>query len=282
MQKKKENLPKRGNYEQEEKYTVAEKLQYLKRRYSLTTATLSQYSGVPIGTLNKLLSGATLHPTLDTMERLASFFRVPLRYFVDDFAADSPQYEMGALIRKCDVLTITVGEGEMLKAFRTFSRCEQKVIEGLILTMRQLKGVAPDADQTITLPCYFAAPGAGEGTLAGSVMVSMLQIEADAVARQADFLIRLNSVALEPLYKKDSILALCHRKAKHGEIGFFIWRGKGYIREHYHRRGVQKLLTINKEVANVRIGNAEELKCLGTVIGQVKGHGKAWFPPGKP
>lgn len=62
---------------------LAKRMAYLKKRDGLTTEMLSQRSGVATGTLNKLLNGATRSPALETMERVARAFGVPVRYFTD-------------------------------------------------------------------------------------------------------------------------------------------------------------------------------------------------------
>ena len=62
---------------------LAKRMAYLKKRDGLTTEMLSQRSGVAAGTLNKLLNGATRRPALETMERVARAFGVPVRYFTD-------------------------------------------------------------------------------------------------------------------------------------------------------------------------------------------------------
>ena len=62
---------------------LAKRMAYLKKRDGLTTEMLSQRSGVATGTLNKLLNGATRRPALETMERVARAFGVPVRYFTD-------------------------------------------------------------------------------------------------------------------------------------------------------------------------------------------------------
>ena len=50
-----------------------EKIAEYKKKMGLTTDELSQKSGVPIGTLNKILSGATKDPKLETLKSIAKF-----------------------------------------------------------------------------------------------------------------------------------------------------------------------------------------------------------------
>ena len=50
---------------------LREKLLALKTENGLTTDALSERSGVPKGTINKLLNGETRNPTAQTLRRLA-------------------------------------------------------------------------------------------------------------------------------------------------------------------------------------------------------------------
>ena len=57
---------------------LREKLLLLKAEKGLTTEALSERSGVPKGTINKLLNGETRNPTAQTLKRLADALDCPL------------------------------------------------------------------------------------------------------------------------------------------------------------------------------------------------------------
>lgn len=57
---------------------LREKLLRLKTENGLTTEELSERSGVPRGTINKLLNGETRNPTAQTLKRLAMALECPL------------------------------------------------------------------------------------------------------------------------------------------------------------------------------------------------------------
>ena len=60
-----------------------EKIIEYKKRLGLTTEELSQASGVPIGTLNKILSGATKDPKIETLKSIARVLGLTLNDFDD-------------------------------------------------------------------------------------------------------------------------------------------------------------------------------------------------------
>lgn len=66
---------------------LREILARLKTENGLTTEALSRLSGVPKGTLNKLLNGETRNPTGATLKKLASALQCPVELFYSGEAA---------------------------------------------------------------------------------------------------------------------------------------------------------------------------------------------------
>ena len=60
-----------------------EKINEYKKRIGLTTEELSKLSGVPVGILNKILSGATKDPKLETLKAVARVLGLTLNDFDD-------------------------------------------------------------------------------------------------------------------------------------------------------------------------------------------------------
>lgn len=61
-----------------------EKIAEYKKKLGLTTEELSLRSGVPVGTLNKILSGATRDPKLETLKAIARVLGLSLNDFDDE------------------------------------------------------------------------------------------------------------------------------------------------------------------------------------------------------
>ena len=60
-----------------------EKINEYKKKLGITTDELSRSSGVPVGTLNKILSGATKDPKLETLKAIARVLGLTLNDFDD-------------------------------------------------------------------------------------------------------------------------------------------------------------------------------------------------------
>ena len=63
---------------------LSEKLARLKARRGMTTDALSLKSGIPKGTINKVLNGETRNPTISTLKALAEALECPLEWLSDN------------------------------------------------------------------------------------------------------------------------------------------------------------------------------------------------------
>lgn len=78
----------------------------IKKRMNLTTEELSKLSGVPIGTLNKILNGTTKDPKLETLKALARVLNCTL----DDF--DDVKQEKETLFTRLPDFVTTLEEAK--------------------------------------------------------------------------------------------------------------------------------------------------------------------------
>ena len=97
-----------------------EVIQELKKKKGFTTETLSKASGIPIGTLNKILNGDTKDPRLETMKTLARVLGCTL----DDFDDENKKEKL------------TENESELLAYFKQLNQENQsralRLIKSLI------------------------------------------------------------------------------------------------------------------------------------------------------
>ena len=78
-----------------EKNMGLEKIEEYKRRLGMTTAALAEKSGIPKGTLDKILSGVTKDPKLETLKAIARVLGCTLDDFDDvpRIKTIAPSYE---------------------------------------------------------------------------------------------------------------------------------------------------------------------------------------------
>ena len=87
----------------------------------MTTEELSRRSGVPVGTLNKILSGATKDPKLETLKAIARVLGLTLNDF-DDAVEAEPQ----TIAAHFDGDDFTPEEMEEIKKYAEFVRSRRE------------------------------------------------------------------------------------------------------------------------------------------------------------
>ena len=72
---------------------INKKINYLKKFNKVTTGEMVEATNIPKSTIDKLLSGVTTNPRMDTVRSLARFFNVTLDYFMEDsISVEDVQY----------------------------------------------------------------------------------------------------------------------------------------------------------------------------------------------
>ena len=94
-----------------------------KKKMNLTTEELSEKSGVPVGTLNKILSGATKDPKLETLKAIAKVLGLSLNDFDDK---QNPPKTPSTLAAHFDGDDYTEDELKEIYSFAEFVRNKRK------------------------------------------------------------------------------------------------------------------------------------------------------------
>lgn len=91
--------------------SISDKMVYLRSRHKMSTEELSEKSGVPVGTLNKLFNGETKNPTGKTASKIAKVFGVTAEYLINNEIPID-------LDKKKAPLTDESQQGELMSALR--------------------------------------------------------------------------------------------------------------------------------------------------------------------
>ncbi|HCT91669.1 MAG TPA: XRE family transcriptional regulator [Lachnospiraceae bacterium] len=97
-----------------------EKIALYKKKLNMTTEELSTRSGVPIGTLNKILSGATKDPKLETLKSISKVLGLSLNDFDDN------DFESHTLAAHFDGNEYTEDELNEIRQFAEFVKNRRK------------------------------------------------------------------------------------------------------------------------------------------------------------
>ena len=246
--------------------SMTEKLAYIKKLRGLTTGEIARRSGIPVGTLNKIFSGQTRRPAVESMDRLAQVLRVPVHYLLDDELP--PERCLSAAAEDALVL-LSEGELRFLMEYRSLEAGDRREIEAMARLLRapglRLAGGVPVKR---TFCCVPPPPGGGGPPCP---LRPILIPETDPAVREADFAVLLPDGSMEPLYPAGAVL-LCRREgAPRQDYGLFLLNRQALVRRFCRRRGRSKLVAPNVDFKDITVREEDSLEYLGRVAGCARG-----------
>lgn len=240
--------------------SFAERARAMKKEKGMTTEQLCRASGVPVGTLNKILTGAIGEPKLSIAVAIADALGCPL----------------GALLDREERFAGTLDEEESRLVTRY--RCLDSHSRDLVDTVmeKEMKrednaGVPIVEDEEVryvSLPLFFLPVSAGTGAwLDDSSVSETIDVRATRVSLGADYALRVSGHSMEPKFADGDILLVKRQSSVEiGDLGIFIADGEGYFKR-YHG---EYLHSFNPAYKDILIANFSEFRCCGKVIGQMK------------
>ena len=89
----------------------------LRKQKGFTSEKLSKESGVPLGTLNKILNGTTKDPKLETLKALARVLECSLDDFDDTPKKEQPKTEFDTIAAHLDGKDLTPQKMKLLEKY---------------------------------------------------------------------------------------------------------------------------------------------------------------------
>ena len=240
---------------------MVEKLAYLKKLRHLTSEDISRLSGVPLGTLNKILSGQTKNPAVGPMDRITRVLRVPMRYLLDD---ELPPECWVTANSQDGVVLLSPEELRLLLELRRLEPRRRRVA-GVMLAL--LSAASVKSIGTVAVKRTFCY-SCGAGSLP---LRTILIPEVDAAAREADFAVLLSDASMEPLYSSGAVLLCAQRTPTDQEYGVYLLNQELLLRRLCRRRGLTRLLAPSLAFPDLQVGPEDKLECLGAITGQARG-----------
>lgn len=238
---------------------TGELISFYRKQSGMTIDELAAKSGVPKGTLNKIIAGITKAPTLDNMKSIARALGKTLADFDDEPVQDS---------------FFSPSEQSMVKKYRALDPygkdtvsavldCEHKrCIEQQKERNSILVNSEKDVGNIIYLPALLQAASAGLGDFADDETSEKIAVQQNKVTSKADCVIRVHGDSMEPKFSDgQQVLVRLQPAVELGEIGIFIRDGMRYIKVY---RG-KYLESVNPNYKNTAL--EEYSKCVGKVLG---------------
>lgn len=241
---------------------MVEKLAYLKKLRHLTSEDISRLSGVPLGTLNKILSGQTKNPAVGPMDRITRVLRVPICYLLDD---ELPPECCVTANSQDGVVLLSPEELHLLLELRRMEPRRRRTA-GVMLALMSAACVKSIGTVSVKRTfCY------STGTSTAPPLRAILIPEVDAAAQEADFAVLLNDSSMEPVYPSGAVLLCAQRPPTPQEYGIYILNHEVLLRRLCRRRGVTKLLAPSLAYPDLEVGEEDYLDCMGAITGEARG-----------
>ena len=109
-----------------------------KKELKITTEELSRRSGVPVGTLNKILTGETSNPTIKTLEAIANALNLSVNDLLSAEPSGTSFSENLMKARNLAGLSLKDAAAAIGVAYSTYSLYEQGRREPDILTIKKI------------------------------------------------------------------------------------------------------------------------------------------------
>lgn len=264
-----------------------ERIKELKSSRKMTTENLSRLSGVPVGTLSKMLAGVSDSVKLSNIVAVCDALGVSLDFVVSGIPENTNNF------------TLDGEEIRLIEDYRRLDRYGRELVAAVISKERERRAEAAGstaaaagntgrgsvilttpaanryrdgdairrAKRLIPLCELPVSAGPGEfldGSLPASEKISVASGE---ITDRADYAVRISGNSMMPKYRDGDILLVEDTDAVEvGEPCIFVLDGSGYFKIF----GGDCLISLNPEYGRIMLRDFENVYCSGRVIGKLK------------
>ena len=266
-----------------------DRIKLLKSEKKITNDALSEMTGIPLGTLSKILAGISDSPKLSNIVAICDALDTSLEYVVNgipentnNFTLDRGEMRIIENYRALDThgkeLVTLVLDKEKERVSReqyqdhSVSTRENPKILTTAYSFGSAKPSARELAQNRGLGkravALFDMPvSAGVGVFVDSPATEEIMIPDNDRTREADFALRISGNSMEPKYRDGDVLLVSNSDyVEVGELGIFILDGNGYFKIY----GGDRLISMNKIYGDILLKDFENVSCVGKVVGKLK------------
>ena len=230
----------------------------LKKEKNLTNETLAERSGISLGTINKLFSGASADPKFSTLCALSDAFGVSIDEMMGRKKGEDPELAKNEYFAKY----MELGEEGRLLVNRVIAEEHARVLREQSTVTYTL-----DAPKTRTIRLYNISASAGTGSYLSSSDYTNISLYATPVTDEADFAVKVYGDSMRPKYSSgDILLVKSASEVAHGEYGIFSVDGESYVKKF----GGDRLISVNPEYSDIMLSEFNRIVCFGKVLGKLK------------
>lgn len=255
------------------------RIKELKNRQKMTNDELAEKSGIPNGTLSKILAGINESPKLSNFVAICEALNCSLDYVMygieensNNYTLDEREMELVERYRSLDERGKNMVDSVV--ASQTISATDVKASRARIPAHESLSSRLANAYENNdngfrrrTIPLYDLPVSAGVGISLDGDSTEEISISDNSRTKEADFALRISGNSMEPRYHDGDILLVQETDTlEFGELGIFILDGNGFFKVF----GGDRLYSLNSEYGDILLKDFEDVRIAGRVIGKLK------------
>ena len=265
-----------------------DRIKLLKSEKKITNDALSEMTGIPLGTLSKILAGISDSPKLANIVAICDALDTSLEYVVNGVPENTNNF------------TLDRGEMRIIENYRALDQHGKELVTMVLDKEKERVARAPYMDHSVaekpmgkilptaisldaklsareiqqnrglgkrTIALFDMPVSAGVGVFVDSPSTDDIVIPDNERTREADFALRISGNSMEPKYRDGDVLLVANSDyVEVGELGIFILDGNGYFKIY----GGDRLISINAMYGDILLKDFEAVSCVGRVIGKLK------------
>lgn len=264
------------------------RIKKIKSEKKITNEKLSELTGIPLGTLSKIMAGISDSPKLSNMVLISDALGCSLDYIVsgkeennNNFTLDNDEIALIENYRQLDSfgkeITFLVAQKELDRVGfvpvksaavsakeATSSKKKAKILTSPVFSAEK-KPSGDFSRRTVLL--YDLPVSAGPGVYLDDSMAEEISIPNNEKTLSTDFALKISGNSMEPKYHDGDILLVEDTDSVEiGELGIFVLDGNGYFKKF----GGDRLISLNSEYGDILLRDYAEAVCCGKVIGKLK------------
>ncbi|MBQ7321246.1 MAG: LexA family transcriptional regulator [Clostridia bacterium] len=264
-----------------------ERIKKLKSQKKITNDQLAVMTGIPLGTLSKLLAGISDSPKLSNMVAICDALGCSLDYIVkgteentNNYTLDPDEIELiedyrmldaygkdlAALIMKKEKERVLAAPSATVLAMPSVAQTKTAAKKSSA-SIRVSEQSAEKAFARRKLFLYDMPVSAGTGVYLDESRAEEIAIPDTVKTQDADFALRISGNSMEPRYHDGDVLLIQNcDSVEVGELGIFVLDGSGYFKIF----GGDRLISMNPKYGDILLKDFEEVNCTGRVVGKLK------------
>ena len=267
------------------KMEYIDRIKKIKSEKKITNEKLSEMTGIPLGTLSKIMAEISDSPKFVNILSICEALGCSVNYIVTGEPDNNNNcyLEVGEMnlidsYRRLDthgrelVALVLNKEAERITKADYGIGSEPQRKSAKILTPKKpaTKTVAQKSASEYgrrVISLYEMPVSAGRGVYLDGDAADEINIPDTVKTQSADYALRISGNSMEPKYHNGDILLIQNcDSVEIGELGIFILDGEGYFKQF----GGDRLISLNPEYPDIPLSDFADAECCGRVVGRLK------------